>query len=496
MIAVSRCNTPRANSSLFFQDISRFKVQNSNTNFASYRLCNFMKRFGVVSSEEERDLTKHNFSENTIKGANSAWKQFSSYLNTVDKEAKAFSKEELATLLVSYIPRARKENGDDYKSSSLETHIRSIVRKCFLLHNENSPVPLSPWNFDKESQWISARNSLSNVMKNLQTRQEDIPSKAVPLSVEEINAIFLHKIVAPDHPKGLQLRWYLTLALATAQREAWHVDLKWSTILEAKKNEKTTSAGLKYWEIPIFLDKNHKGGLKFSHSFHTIVQNTEDKSRCFMYLTELMIEKRPNSIKTPDRAYLRPNGSDSGNWYSNQPVGKTKISGWIGDIMKTVFSAQIMEEKKYTNHSLRATAATILFHAGFDEQLIAAITKHKSLAGLRSYKHVVPEQLAVALQTIHGNTNRSKEITTQSLSQSKKRVVSTTTWGNDDNDRPKKIQKVVEETEEILSQEEITKETTEINFDINTLLSSAKTIEGFKYTNGSFSLKIDKYESK
>ena len=67
------------------------------------------------------------------------------------------------------------------------------------------------------------------------------------------------------------------------------------------------------------------------------------------------------------------------------------------------------------------------------------------------------------------------------------------------NDRPKKIQKVVEETEEILSQEEtteITKETTEINFDINTLLSSAKTIEGFKYTNGSFSLKIDKYESK
>ena len=78
--------------------------------------------------------------------------------------------------------------------------------------------------------------------------------------------------------------------------------------------------------------------------------------------------------------------------------------------MKNVFSAQIMEERKYTNHSLRATAATILFHAGFDEQLIAAITKHKSLAGLRSYKHIVPEQLAVALQTIHGNTNRSKEI--------------------------------------------------------------------------------------
>ena len=154
-----------------------------------------------------------------------------------------------------------------------------------------------------------------------------------------------------------------------------------------------------------------------------------------------MIEKRPNSIKTPDRAYLRPNGSDSKKWYSNQPVGKTKISGWIGDIMKNVFSAQIMEERKYTNHSLRATAATILFHAGFDEQLIAAITKHKSLAGLRSYKHIVLEQLAVALQTIHGNTNinRSKEITTQSLAQSKKRVVSTTTWPMTDQKKYRKL---------------------------------------------------------
>lgn len=39
-----------------------------------------------------------------------------------------------------------------------------------------------------------------------------------------------------------------------------------------------------------------------------------------------------------------------------------------------------------TNHSLKATAATRLFQAGIDEQLIMEKTGHRSLEGVRSYK--------------------------------------------------------------------------------------------------------------
>ena len=42
----------------------------------------------------------------------------------------------------------------------------------------------------------------------------------------------------------------------------------------------------------------------------------------------------------------------------------------------------------YTNHSLRTTAATWLFDAGVDEQLIMTRTGHRSVAGVRSYKRV------------------------------------------------------------------------------------------------------------
>ena len=45
-----------------------------------------------------------------------------------------------------------------------------------------------------------------------------------------------------------------------------------------------------------------------------------------------------------------------------------------------------------TNHSLRVTTATRLFHAGVDEQLIMKCTGHRSLDGVRLYKRVSNEQ--------------------------------------------------------------------------------------------------------
>ena len=44
------------------------------------------------------------------------------------------------------------------------------------------------------------------------------------------------------------------------------------------------------------------------------------------------------------------------------------------------------------NHSLRVTTATILFHAGVDEQLIMKCTGHRSLDGVCLYKRVLNEQ--------------------------------------------------------------------------------------------------------
>ena len=46
----------------------------------------------------------------------------------------------------------------------------------------------------------------------------------------------------------------------------------------------------------------------------------------------------------------------------------------------------------FTNHSLRTTAATRLYHAGIDEQLVMERTGHRSVEGIRNYKRTSKQQ--------------------------------------------------------------------------------------------------------
>ena len=72
-------------------------------------------------------------------------------------------------------------------------------------------------------------------------------------------------------------------------------------------------------------------------------------------------------------------------------------------------SAEITGHK--TNHSLRATTASRLFHQGVDEQLIMERTGHHSLEGIRSYKRTSDEQIMVLSDIL--NARESKKLTKQ-----------------------------------------------------------------------------------
>ena len=74
-------------------------------------------------------------------------------------------------------------------------------------------------------------------------------------------------------------------------------------------------------------------------------------------------------------------------WFSSVPIGHTTLADTIARLCKC---AGIPGYK--TNHSLRATAATRLYQAGVDEQLIMEKTGHRSLEGVRSYKRTNMEQ--------------------------------------------------------------------------------------------------------
>ena len=74
-------------------------------------------------------------------------------------------------------------------------------------------------------------------------------------------------------------------------------------------------------------------------------------------------------------------------WYSTVPVGHNTS----GETVSRLCSMAGIQGHK-TNHSLRVTTATRLFHAGVDEQLAMKRTGHRSLDGVHLYKRVSNEQ--------------------------------------------------------------------------------------------------------
>ena len=100
-----------------------------------------------------------------------------------------------------------------------------------------------------------------------------------------------------------------------------------------------------------------------------------------LYLSKLPKERKCKSF------YLSPQKKFTlESWYQDRPAGVNKLRNIIKDICSEAGLPGF-----YSNHSLRSTAATKLYHCNVDEQLIQEITGHHSLA-VRSYKRMCDDQ--------------------------------------------------------------------------------------------------------
>ena len=73
-------------------------------------------------------------------------------------------------------------------------------------------------------------------------------------------------------------------------------------------------------------------------------------------------------------------------WYACQPCGKNKLSSMV----KSMFAMIGVAGK--TNHSLRATGASVMFQAGVPEKIVQERTDHRSIKALRMYERTTTSQ--------------------------------------------------------------------------------------------------------
>ena len=82
-------------------------------------------------------------------------------------------------------------------------------------------------------------------------------------------------------------------------------------------------------------------------------------------------------------------------WFTSKPIGHNVLNQTVARLCS---EAAIGGYR--TNHSLHATR---LYQAGVDEQLIMERTGHRSLEGVRSYKHTSEGQREAASDILHSN---------------------------------------------------------------------------------------------
>ncbi|CAG2230190.1 unnamed protein product [Mytilus edulis] len=102
-----------------------------------------------------------------------------------------------------------------------------------------------------------------------------------------------------------------------------------------------------------------------------------------------------------DRLWQKPLDSFSTEadvWYCNMPLGEKKLSTFMSELSKKCKLSIV-----YTNHSIRATGATVLSQNMYGSAQIMAVTGHKSVQSLTTYQRVDTNEKIKMGKTISDN---------------------------------------------------------------------------------------------
>ena len=101
--------------------------------------------------------------------------------------------------------------------------------------------------------------------------------------------------------------------------------------------------------------------------------------------------------------------------------------------MKDVSKAANLS-KQYTNHSIRATAVTVLDHSNFEARHIMRVSGHKSEASIRSYSRRLSEskqrEISETLGLAYGFSSESAETISSSFSPSETQELTSSQYEN------------------------------------------------------------------
>ena len=303
--------------------------------------------------------------------------------------------------LCRFVCEVAKKNSSQYPPTTLYQICTGLMRALnWRLQSINEPEV----NFFTNPIFSRFKAVLDSRMKELKSTGMYQVRKAQPISCEQESILWEKGLLGDSSPSVLldTLVYYIGLYFALRSGQE-HRRLRHHPSQLKLIDTPGTTPCLVYSED---VSKTNQGGLQHRKCDQKQVvhyANTENPQRCLIRLYKLYQSKCPKD--RPNGAfYLKPLvNPKTPVWYSKQPIGHNTLMNMVRRLCQ---EAGI--EGFFTNHSLRTTAATRLFEAGVDEQLIMLRTGHRSATGVRSYNRATSTLKKQTSAVLNDCTNTSK----------------------------------------------------------------------------------------
>ena len=338
--------------------------------------------FAVATGADLQRFVDKNNNRNTTKTTLTWANRFETWrtVREVGNKLEDIPKSELDGILQRFFAEVRKQDGGEYEPESLRTMLASLDR--FL--REKGRV----FSIQKDREFEGCRKVLNG--RAIELRENGMgkrKNRSDPLSEQEEEQLWQRKVLGASNPKSLNYTIFFMLSQQFGTRGCQeHHQLR----VEDLKFVHDTSGETISVEWVEGLTKTRQGGL--SKMDRRLPQKlfAQGGDRCPVKFLELLISKRPESLRATGPLYLRPLDRPREDvWYSSQPVGIRTIDTYMRNM--AMLGKLDSTNKKFTNHSIRKTTVRKLQKAGVPNDRIAAITGHRNEQSLRDYADADPD---------------------------------------------------------------------------------------------------------
>lgn len=297
--------------------------------------------------------------------------------------------------LQRFVMETRNTNGESYTPATLRSLLSGINR---ILKANKAPFSI----FNKEDP------AFRNLMLTMDSLSSDLHSKGIGaqrrnaeiITREDEDLLWAKGVLGSGSPQRLQHTVFFYIGLQFCLRGVQEQYELSPSQLTRHPPHMTVYNEEVYYQYTEFISKNNQHRFKDTNTSNKQVRSYAfpGNSRCLVKLLDSYLSKLPPNSS---HLYMRPlpvfPDDLSKPSYTKQRVGINSIKQFLPSICDACGFG-----RKYTNHSLRATAITRMFEGKIPEKVIADKSGHKSIQGLRCYERISVEQDQAAGKLING----------------------------------------------------------------------------------------------